>query len=194
MCLGCGYKMNPAAAGATRSSSRLQVVAWKEMDAWQMQAQPAFSTRYQGAVAQCRTGVPSSSSIFSLAESSGRCGPDAQKEMDDNRPGVGPGTDQQLQSSHFDKGGHCEPHFLKEETEARTWMEPMTDCVTANLVAFHPTRLLSQHLAQYLGHRRRLHSFIHPLINKCLLRAYYVPEDRAVNKFKILAFKDCSDK
>ena len=39
-----------------------------------------------------------------------------------------------------------------------------------------------------------LHSFIHPFINKHLLKAYYVPEDRAVKKLKILAFKDCNDK
>lgn len=45
--------------------------------------------------------------LLSLAESSGRCAvQDAQKEMDDNRPGAGLGTDQQLQSSHSPyKGG-----------------------------------------------------------------------------------------
>lgn len=70
----------------------------------------------------------------------------------------------------------------------------MTDRVTANLVAFPSYPVAFPASSTVPWPQDTLHSFIHPLINKCLLRAYYVPEDRAVNKFKILAFKDCSDK
>lgn len=167
VCLGCGYKMNQLLLELARSSSRLQVCGLKR-DEWHDAGTASFLHRVPGSDGPMQNRQPSLlKHLLSLAESSGRCAvQDAQKETDDNSPGAGLGIDQQLQSSQFPyKGSIVSPISWKRKWRPERGWEPMTMWLWISW-PFHPTRLLSQHLAQCLGHRTcSIHSSIHSFIN-----------------------------